>query len=282
MKESKGGVNILENDKPKVFVVSDSLGETAELVAKAVASQFNLSDIEIRRFPYVNNKQQVKEIVSQCEGNNCLIAYTLVIPELKEYLEELVNEMGLEAVDILSPMLRAMERLLNRPPKLEPGLLRKLDEQYFKRVEAIEFAVKYDDGKDPKGLVKADIVLVGISRTSKTPLSMYLAHKKIKCANVPLVPEVSPPEELYKVKNKVVGLVIDPYHLYEIRKERLKSLGLTSNASYAAVERIIKELEYSDTVMKKIGCPVINVTNKAVEETASIIMEIFYGGKFDE
>lgn len=275
-------MSILDKNKSKVFVVSDSLGETAELVAKAVASQFNLSDIEIRRFPYVNNKQQVKEIISQSEGYNCLIAYTLVIPELKEYLEELVNEMGLEAVDILSPMLRAMERLLNKPPKLEPGLLRKLDEQYFKRVEAIEFAVKYDDGKDPKGLVKADIVLVGISRTSKTPLSMYLAHKRIKCANVPLVPEVSPPEELYKVKNKVVGLIIDPYHLYEIRKERLKTLGLTSNANYAAVERIIKELEYSDAVMKKIGCPVINVTNKAVEETASTIMEIFYGGKSDE
>ncbi|WP_028307586.1 pyruvate, water dikinase regulatory protein [Desulfitibacter alkalitolerans] len=275
-------MSILDKNRPKVFVVSDSLGETAEIVAKAVASQFNLSDIEIRRFPYVNNKKQVKEIISQSEGYNCLIAYTLVIPELKEYLEELVVEMGLEAVDILSPMLRAMERLLDRPPKLEPGLLRKLDEQYFKRVEAIEFAVRYDDGKDPKGLVKADIVLVGISRTSKTPLSMYLAHKRIKCANVPLVPEVSPPEELYQVKNKVVGLIIDPNHLYEIRKERLKSLGLTSNANYAAVERIIKELEYSDTVMKKIGCPVINVTNKAVEETAGTIMEIFYGGKFNE
>ncbi|KUO51444.1 MAG: phosphoenolpyruvate synthase regulatory protein [Desulfitibacter sp. BRH_c19] len=282
MKESKGGVVILNKNNPKVFVVSDSLGETAEIVAKAVASQFNLSDIEIRRFPYVNNKQQVKEIIAQSEGYNCLIAYTLVIPELKEYLEELVNEMGLGAVDILSPMLTSMEKLLKRPPKLEPGLLRKLDEQYFKRVEAIEFAVKYDDGKDPKGLIAADIVLVGVSRTSKTPLSMYLAHKRIKCANVPLVPEVSPPEELYKVTNKVVGLIIDPNHLYEIRKERLKSLGLTSNANYAAVERIIKELEYSDTVMKKIGCPVINVTNKAVEETAGTIMEIFYGGRFNE
>lgn len=282
MKESKGGIVILNKNNPKVFVVSDSLGETAEIVAKAVASQFNLSDIEIRRFPYVNNKQQVKEIIAQSEGYNCLIAYTLVIPELKDYLEELVNEMGLTAVDILSPMLNSMEKLFNRPPKLEPGLLRKLDEQYFKRVEAIEFAVKYDDGKDPKGLIAADIVLVGVSRTSKTPLSMYLAHKRIKCANVPLVPEVSPPEELFKVTNKVVGLIIDPNHLYEIRKERLKSLGLTSNANYAAVERIIKELEYSDTVMKKIGCPVINVTNKAVEETASTIMEIFYGGKFNE
>lgn len=175
-----------------------------------------------------------------------------------------------------------MEILFNKTPKLEPGLLRQLDEQYFKRVEAVEFAVRYDDGKDPKGLVTADVVLIGVSRTSKTPLSMYLANKRIKCANVPLVPEVSPPEELYKVADKTVGLVIDPNHLFAIRKERLKSLGLTSNANYAAVERIINELEYSDEIMKKLGCPVIDVTNKAVEETAGKIMEIFYGGKFDE
>lgn len=262
--------------------MSDSLGETAEIVAKAVSSQFNVSNLEIKRFPYVNNKQQIKEIISQADKSNCLIAYTLVIPELREYLEELVNELGFFAVDILSPMLSAMEKFLNRPPKLEPGLLRKLDEQYFKRVEAVEFAVKYDDGKDPKGILSADIVLVGVSRTSKTPLSMYLANKRIKCANVPLVPEVSPPEELFKVPDKVIGLIIEPEHLYEIRKERLKSLGLTSNANYATVERIIKELDYSDRVMKKIGCPVINVTNKAVEETANKIMEIINGGKINE
>ncbi len=247
-----------------------------------MTSQFNINNLDIRRFPYVNNKQQVKEIVSQAKGYNCLIAYTLVIPDLREYLEELVQEMNLFAVDIISPMMQAMEKLVNAPPKLEPGLLRKLDEQYFKRVEAVEFAVKYDDGKDPKGLINADIVLVGVSRTSKTPLSMYLANKRIKCANVPLVPEVSPPEELYQVKDKVIGLTIDPQHLYEIRKERLKSLGLAANANYAAVERIIKELDYSDSVMKKIGCPIINVTNKAVEETASKIIEIINGGKADE
>ncbi len=272
----------MEKTQPKVFVVSDSLGETAEIVAKAVVSQFNMGNVEIRRFPYVNNKLQVKEVISQAKGYNCIIAYTLVIPELKEYLQELVGQLEIVAVDILGPMLDAMESIAKAPPRLEPGLLRKLDEQYFKRVEAIEFAVKYDDGKDPKGLLAADIVLIGVSRTSKTPLSMYLAHKRIKCANVPLVPEVSPPEELFKVPDKVIGLIIDPQQLYEIRKERLKSLGLTSNASYAAIERIIKELDYSDAIMKRVGCPVINVTNKAVEETASKIMEIINGGKLND
>ncbi len=268
-----------EQARPKVFIVSDSLGETAEIVVKAVAAQFNLSNVLIRRFPYVSNKLQVKEILSQAYGHNCVIAYTLVMPELKEYFEELVAEMGLIAVDIIGPVLVAMGKIADAPPKLEPGLFRKLDEQYFQRIEAVEFAVKYDDGKNPKGLIGADIVLIGVSRTSKTPLSMYLAHKRIKCANVPLVPEVSPPEELFQVANKVIGLIIDPQQLYEIRKERLKSLGLTSNASYAAIERIIDEIEYSDRIMKKLGCPVVNVTNKAVEEIASKILEIINGGR---
>ncbi len=269
-------------DKPTVFVISDSLGETAEVVSRAVSSQFVAGSVEIRRFPYVNNKSQLKEIIKQAEHYNCIIAYTLVLPELKEYLEELIKELDIIAVDILGPMLSAMENITHASPKLEPGLLRKLDEQYFRRVEAIEFAVKYDDGKDPKGLLGSDVVLVGVSRTSKTPLSMYLAHKRIKCANVPLVPEVSPPDELFQVTQKVIGFIIDPQQLYEIRKERLKSLGLTANASYAAIERIIKELNYSDAIMKRIGCPIINVTNKAVEETASKILEIFNGGRDDE
>jgi regulator of PEP synthase PpsR (kinase-PPPase family) len=156
-------------------------------------------------------------------------------------------------------------------------LLRKVDEMYYRRVEAVEFAVRYDDGKDPRGITQADIVLVGVSRTSKTPLSMYLAHKRVKVANVPLVPEVAPPEELYKVeRGKVIGLVIKPELLNNIRTERLKTLGLSGQASYANFERILEELEFADKIMKKLGCPVIDVTNRAVEETASKILEIYY------
>lgn len=153
--------------------------------------------------------------------------------------------------------------------------MRKLDDNYFRRVEAIEFAVKYDDGQDIRGARHADIVLIGVSRTSKTPLSMYLAHKKYKVANVPLVPEIEPPDELFDIpKNKLVGLVITPDKLNEIRAERLKSLGLTTQANYANLDRILEELDYADKVMKRLGCPIINVSNKAVEETADLILAI--------
>jgi [pyruvate, water dikinase]-phosphate phosphotransferase / [pyruvate, water dikinase] kinase len=141
-------------------------------------------------------------------------------------------------------------------------------------VEAIEFAVKYDDGRDPRGLLRADIILIGVSRTSKTPLSMYLAHKRIKAANVPLVPEVTPPEELVKVDPvRCIGLTITPQKLIEIRSERLKALGLQPEANYAKLERIEDELKYSKQIMEDIGCYTIDVSNKAVEETANIIME---------
>ena len=153
--------------------------------------------------------------------------------------------------------------------------MRQLDDAYFRKIEAIEFAVKYDDGRDPRGVLNADIVLVGVSRTSKTPLSMYLAHKGFKVANVPLVPEVLPPEELYKIpRNNCVGLIITPDKLNAIRKERLRNLGLTSQANYASFERILEELDYAEKIMKRLGCPVINVSNKAIEETADYILEV--------
>ena len=172
-------------------------------------------------------------------------------------------------------MVEAIEGIVKKSPKNQPGLVRQLDEEYFRKVEAIEFAVKYDDGRDPRGLLRADVVLIGVSRTSKTPLSMYLANKRYKVANVPLVPEVEPPEELFMVPTKkCIGLTISPDQLNMIRRERLKSLGLTSQANYASLERIMQELEYAEKIMKRVGCPVINVSNKAVEETANLIVDI--------
>ncbi|MDK2984966.1 MAG: [pyruvate, water dikinase]-phosphate phosphotransferase / [pyruvate, water dikinase] kinase [Clostridia bacterium] len=271
--------NKITTNSPVIYVISDSLGETAEMVARAVASQFNSGNMEIKRFPYVNDTEQIEDIVEEAAEHDAVIAYTLVLPELKEKLREVTSEKGIPAVDIIGPMLSAVEGIVSVPPKMEPGLLRKLDEQYFRKVEAIEFAVKYDDGKDPRGLIFADIVLIGVSRTSKTPVSMYLAHKRIKTANVPLVPEVAPPDELFRVGKKTVGLTIDPDLLFQIRQQRLKSLGLTSKANYANMERILQELEYSREIMSRLGCPVVDVTNKAVEETASKIMEIFFKGE---
>lgn len=179
-----------------------------------------------------------------------------------------------DTVDVLGPMLSLVGEKTGIAPRNQAGLIHSLDHEYFKRVEAVEFAVKYDDGKNPLGLTKADVVLIGVSRTSKTPLSMYLAHKQIKVANVPLVPELNPPEELFKVPPyKIIGLLIDPYKLNEIRAARLKTMGLSDTAVYADVKRINEELEYARGIMRRLHCQIINVSNRAIEETAGIILD---------
>ncbi|MFT4412667.1 pyruvate, water dikinase regulatory protein [Fredinandcohnia humi] len=256
-----------------VYVVSDSVGETAELVVKAAVSQFNGSGTDIKRIPYVEDTSTLSEVVSLAKLNNAIIVFTLVVPELRNFLIEEAEREGVIVNDILGPLIEKMMGLYDISPRYQAGLVRKLDEDYFKKIEAIEFAVKYDDGRDPRGILRADIVLVGVSRTSKTPLSQYLAHKRFKVANVPLVPEVDPPEELYKVSpNKCFGLKISPEKLNNIRRERLKSLGLDDQAIYANINRIKEELDHFEAVVKKIGCDVVDVSNKAVEETANIIL----------
>ncbi|SDM85279.1 hypothetical protein SAMN04488137_2246 [Fictibacillus solisalsi] len=258
--------------KKIVYVVSDSVGETAELMVKAVAAQFNGGDIEIQNVSFIEDIQDLKNVISVAKYRNSVIAYTIVVPFLKQYLDQRAQEEGIIAIDLMKPLMHAFTEKFHKEPVYQPGLLRKMDENYFRRVEAIEFAVKYDDGQDTRGLSRADIVLIGVSRTSKTPLSMYLANKRFKVANVPLVPEVEPPEAVFQFKKKCIGLIITPDKLNEIRKERLKNLGLTVRAHYANLERIMEELDYAEKIMKRIGCPVIDVSNKAVEETADLIL----------
>lgn len=261
--------------KIKILIVSDSIGETAEQVAKAALSQFDYKEYEIRRHSFVSEKVQVEDILEEATSEESLIMFTLVIQEVKEYLLEQAQKRKIQTIDLMSTIMESLEKRFDTKPIGEAGLIRKLDEEYFRKIEAIEFAVKYDDGKDPRGLKKADIVLIGISRTSKTPLSMYLAHRNVKVANVPLVPEVKPPKELSEVSSqKIIGLTTDPYKLIEIRKERIKALGLKDGANYASIQRIIEELEYADEIMRKLSCPVIDVSARAVEESASIILEI--------
>jgi len=267
-------------NKPIIFIVSDSIGETGELVARAAASQFNHHGVEIRRLSYVTDPDEIPELLDSIKRLRCLIAFTLVVPELRSRLVKEAARLGIPTVDLLTPLMNAVSELVHNSPKNVPGLVRKTDADYFHKVEAIEFAVKYDDGKDPRGISQADLVIIGVSRTSKTPLCMYLAHLRLKAANVPLVPEVPPPEELKKVPlHRLIGLTIKPQQLYEIRRERLNSLGLPPNADYASMDRILKELEYAESFMKKIGCSIIDVTNKAVEETASRVLEIYYRGE---
>ncbi|MTI49423.1 MAG: kinase/pyrophosphorylase [Firmicutes bacterium] len=265
----------MENESTVIYVLSDSIGETGEQVAKAAISQFNSGKYETRRFPYITDEDQIIEILEEAKNEKCMILFTIVLDKLRMFLLNKAQEYNIMAVDVMTPILESMEALIGFEPKREAGLIRRLDEKYFRKVEAIEFAVKYDDGKDTKGIKKADIVLIGISRTSKTPLSMYLAHKNIKVANIPLVPEVPPPNELFEIDSeRIIGLTANPVKINEIRKERLKALGLSDNANYASMDRILNEIQYAEDLMKKLKCPVIDVSVKAVEETAGIIMKL--------
>lgn len=261
--------------QPIIYALSDSIGETAELVARATASQFDLGRFDIIRVPYINSVRQIEEILQAAALGRSVVCHTLVSPALRAAMADLAKNYHVRTIDIMGPMIEAVQQATDLTPKLQPGLMHKLDQEYFRRVEAVEFAVKYDDGKNPWGIPKADVVLVGVSRTSKTPLSMYLAHKRFKVANVPLVPEVPPPQELFQVPaHRIVGLIINPFKLNEIRTERLRTMGLASDASYANIERITEELEYAKGIMRQLGCPVIDVSNKAIEETANRIIEI--------
>lgn len=257
-----------------IYIVSDSIGETGEMIARAAIRQFTTENYEIRKFPFVKDKDAIEAILRDAHDNLSIVLYTTVSKDKKNLIDSMSRDLGVITVDIMSSSIDALEGILGVPPRREAGLIRRLDENYFKKVEAVEFTVKYDDGKDPRGVKKADICLVGISRTSKTPLSMYLAHKNYKVANIPLVPEVQAPREIFeKDTRRVFGLIANPYKLEEIRKERLKALGLEYTANYAAIDRINLELEYSRGIMERIGCTVIDVSTKAIEETATIILE---------
>lgn len=262
-----------------IYILSDSIGETGEMVVKAAISQFDGSNMQIRRKPYLKSADQIYLALKEASQVNGAVMYTLVRPDLKAALETNAKAFGLVHVDIMGPVINALATVSHLPPRNEPGLIRKVDQAYFAKIEAIEFAVKFDDGKEPRGLLQADIVVTGVSRASKTPLCMYLAHQGIKAANVPLIKEIAPPPELFQVApHKVVGLIIKPSLLFEIRRERLKAMGLQQSTSYANMERIIEELDYGQEIMRKIGCPIIDVTNKATEETATKVMEFYRKG----
>ena len=265
-------------DNLLIYAVSDSIGETAQQVSRAAISQFGLSEDEydIRRHPFVNTEEVLMELLESAKRCNAMFVYTLVNPKLAKMASDYCEANGILKIDLLTDILRILSEKTGKAPKGEAGNKKKMDESYFRRIAAIEFAVKYDDGKEPnKGILEAELVLIGISRTSKTPLSMYLANRNIKVANVPLVPEIPIPKEVYEIDpRKIIGLTNSPEVLNQVRTTRLKALGLSSSANYAKFDRILEELDYAEKVMKKIGCPVINVSDKAIEETASDILDI--------
>lgn len=259
----------------RIYAVSDSIGETAELVAKATASQF-LDEVEVIRVSYLKTKEEIIEFLQKIDDkNNALIVSTIVLVDVREFLVERCTDIGIHIINILGPCINMVSRMLNKLPEYKPGAIWDMDEEYNKRIEAMEFAMKFDDSKDHSGIKHADVILVGLSRTSKTPLCMYLANKGIKALNVPLMPEIGVPEELSQIdKKKIIGLTIDPMHLIDIRKHRLDKFGrMTPGVQYANAERILTELEFSDKVMRRLGCKTIDVTKRAIEDTALIIME---------
>lgn len=257
-----------------IYILSSSIGITAEQLAKASLAQFDTERFTIHRIKNIQSKEVVDRTLAAIPAENAMIIFTLVYEEVAAYLLEQAQKKGIEIFDAMSPVLEALSRLTGDKPKEIPGAYRALNEDYFDRIDAIEFAVRCDDGKDLRGFLEADVVLLGISRTSKTPTSMSLAHRNIKVANLPLVPEVKPPEIIYELDpRKIVGLTTDITKLEEIRIERLKALGLSQASNYAQDERIAQEIEYSNQIYKELGCMVINTAERSVEETASLIAE---------
>ncbi|MFU0824496.1 pyruvate, water dikinase regulatory protein [Clostridium sp.] len=263
-----------------LYAVSDSIGETAELVARASANQFN-DDIKVERVPYIKTPEDViKFIDSVDDPRNSAIVSTIVLVDVREFMVERCVEKGINIINILGPCISTLARMSGKQPEYKPGAVWKMDDEYFKKIEAMEFAIQYDDSKSYSGIKNADVVLIGLSRTSKTPLCMYLANKGIKALNIPLMPEVPLPEEIYTIdRKKIIGLTIDPLALMEIRKHRLDKVKAGyKSIEYANAERVLQELEYADKVMRKLRCKVIDITKRAIEDTALIVLNsIGYG-----
>lgn len=259
-----------------VYTVSDGSGETAEHVARAAALQFKGQNLKLNRLPRVRNAEHLESMITLAAQGPCIIAYTMVEATLRDALVREAAKHGIPTVDLLGSLISTLSSILHVEARFEAGLLQLRDEKYFSRMDAIDFAIKYDDGKDPKGLAQADLVLIGVSRTSKTPTCMYLAQNRgLKVSNVPLVINVAPPKELFELApGRIIGLNLNAEVLHEIRTARLQNLGLSSSASYASTERIEQEIEYAHQIFRRLRCPVVDVTNKAIEETASEILEI--------
>lgn len=256
-----------------IYAVSDSIGETAELVSLASSSQFN-DDINVVRTPYIKTLDDVEEFIKNLKTpQGCIVVSTIVLSDVREFLIQRCIENNITIINILSPIINVLSSKLHKTPVYSPGAVWKMDEDYFKRIEAMEFALQYDDSKDLRGLKNADIILVGLSRTSKTPLSLYLANKGYKTINIPLVPEIPVPDELFSIdKKKIFGLTINPLNLIDIRKHRMDKFSFPHiEFSYSNEERILEELDYSDKAMRKLGCKTIDVTTRALEDTALII-----------
>ena len=263
------------------ILISDSTGETAQNYIKSVTSQFPNLKVNLIRKPSIDTTEEIDEVMDQADSN-CIVVQTIANEDLSKHLRAVAKEKNIEVLDILNYGIRKVEEATGLKAVREIGLTRTLSEDYFNMIEAIEFAIQYDDGKDPRGFPLSDIVLVGVSRTSKTPTTMILATKNFKVSNLPLVPEIKLPREIFEVDpNRIIGLVIDPDKLSNIREVRSKSLGIVGESIYYDDKRIRRELEYAHEVFKDLDCKVIDVTENTIEQTATDIVQ-YYFEKFPE
>ena len=235
------------------FVISDSAGETATKLAQATMAQYPTVEFNLFRRTFVTDEKTLKQALQDALEEKALVLHTLINQELIEITRSFCEEHQLFSFDVMTPPISEIERLTG--------------------IKAMEFAVKYDDGKDPRGFLEADVVLLGVSRTSKTPLSLFLANKNLKVANLPLIPQAHIPKQLWEIDpKKIVGLTNNPDILNNIRKERMRSYGLNPDTAYSDIEKIRAELDFANDLYEKLGCVVINVASLSIEETASLIL----------
>ena len=264
------------NSRHRIVIVSDGTGETAAQMTKAAMVQFSKENVYFTRYKNVRNEAQIEGICEDAANQQDLLVYTIVSPSLRAYLVNHAREKSIACVDLLGPILVGLASYFGYEPKSIAGLLHDVNESYFERIAAMEYTIAHDDGKNVTGLEKADLVILGISRTSKTPLSMYLSHQGWKVANIPMIQEFAIPKEVHEIdQRKIVGLTIDAQDLAMIRRARLERLGQNQGGEYADPEKVNQEIEYANEIFKRNRrWPVFNVTGKALEETASEIIKL--------
>ncbi len=256
-----------------IDVVSDSTGETAERVIRAALLQFPENGVALRRHARVRTKERVEPILRQVAADRALLVFSVVSPELSGYIHQMTAELGIEAIDVIGGVIGKLETFLEHRPVQRPGPLLPLSAEYFRRIEAVEFTVKSDAERSPKSLLKADLILVGVSRTSKTPLASLLAQRGVKVASVTLTGAPLPAELADAAQDRVVALTIDVDDLYAIRRAQLEKLGMPPDPRVRA--HVEQEVQAAEALFAKHpSWRVVDMTAQSVEETAGIIFEL--------
>jgi len=265
-------------DKYQVYLISDSTGETLDRIFLALQAQFPNFKYEVNQFSFVRTNNQIDKLLSNFnKKDNFIVLYTIVDNELVKYLSKACEIKKTPCFGILGDLIISFSKLLNKEATHKPSGQHVLDEDYYKRIDAIQFTMSHDDGKKTNDLEKSDIILLGVSRTSKTPTSIYLANRGFKTANIALIPSIGIPQILIEKSNLfcVIGLLIEPSRLAEVRKNRMISFNENKPSYYTNLGSIVKEIEESKNIFKKYKWPVIDVTRKSVEEIAASIIKIF-------